>query len=191
MHYVCLLTVSDFHNTTRCDNINVTEVRKGKEEKCDWSGCEGVVKKRMDRAGAAHVESNAAVALIKNRFEKMVRKVMKTWSAGERKRTRSWVCRPLKREKEAIIRQSDHQTLTRTRPGVPDGTVADTGTVFPKTALSCRGSGGFAPSSWEHLKLATRGSPRQIPPALGSCGPWAQDRISSCIGGREIGDNSH
>ena len=29
------------------------------------------------------------------------------------------------REQETSIRQSDHQALDRTRPGVPDGTVAD------------------------------------------------------------------
>ena len=33
---------------------------------------------------------------------------------------------PLKTDK---IRQSDHQTLDRTRPGAPDGTVADSGVL--------------------------------------------------------------
>ena len=49
---------------TRCDNINVTEVCKGEEEKCVSNGRGNVVKERMDRAGAAHVESNGAIALI-------------------------------------------------------------------------------------------------------------------------------
>ena len=52
------------HMRTRCDNINVTEVCKGEGETCASNGRGSVVKERMDWAGAAHVESNGAIALI-------------------------------------------------------------------------------------------------------------------------------
>ena len=58
----------------------------------------------------------------KMRSEKMVQKVFKNGCAGHATKTAPGAVGPLKTDK---IRQSDHQTLDRTRPGVPDGTVAD------------------------------------------------------------------
>ena len=48
--------------------------------------------------------------------------MFKNGSAGHAGKTVPGPVGPLKTDK---IRQSDHQTLDRTRPGVPDGTVAD------------------------------------------------------------------
>ena len=58
----------------------------------------------------------------KMRSEKMMQKVFKNGSAGHAAKTAPGAVGPLKTDK---IRQSDHQTLDRTRPGVPGGTVAD------------------------------------------------------------------
>ena len=52
----------------------------------------------------------------------MMRKVFKNGYAGFAGKTVPGAVGPLKRQK---TRQSDNQTLDRTRPGVPSGTVAD------------------------------------------------------------------
>ena len=51
-----------------------------------------------------------------------MQKVFKNGCASYAGKTVPGAVGPLKTDK---IRQSDHQTLDRTRPGAPDGTVAD------------------------------------------------------------------
>jgi len=58
----------------------------------------------------------------KMRSEKMMQKVFKNGCASYAGKTVPGAVGPLKTDK---IRQSDHQTLTRTRPVVPSGTVGD------------------------------------------------------------------